>query len=457
MVGIFCTPLEEWRNKMSKPLVAIVGRPNVGKSTFFNKISGHRISIVEDTPGVTRDRIYADCEWLGHPFTLIDTGGIDPHSEDIFLKQMRHQAQIAIDTCDVILFFTDGRTGMTADDEDVATLLRKSNKPVILVVNKIDHASLQDNLYEFYSLGLGDPYGISSTNMMGLGDLLDQLISFFPKQDAEDSSDEAISIAVVGRPNVGKSSLVNKLLGTERTMVSDIAGTTRDAIDSPLTVNGQHFTLIDTAGIRRKRAIEDESIERYSIIRSLAAIRRCNVALLLIDAKDGVTEQDTKIAGYIHEEGKACVIVVNKWDAIEKDTGTMEAFRKKVYNDLKFMDYAPILFISALTGQRTDKIIGAVLGTHEQANRRITTGLLNDVLADATGALQPPTIMGKKLKIYYATQQSVCPPTFVLFVNEEELMHFSYLRYLENTFRKTFGFEGTPLRFVLRQKEKKEG
>lgn len=439
---------------MAKPLVAVVGRPNVGKSTFFNRISGHRISIVEDTPGVTRDRIYADCEWLSHTFTLIDTGGIDTHSDDVFLKEMRHQAQIAIDTCDVILFFVDGRTGLTADDEDVATLLRKSSKPVILVVNKIDSMAQQDSIYEFYSLGLGDPYGISSTNMTGLGDLLDALVEQFPEREDTEEADSTVSIAVVGRPNVGKSSLVNRLLGQERTMVSDIAGTTRDAIDAPLTWNGHRFTLIDTAGIRRKRAIEDESIERYSIIRSLAAIRRCDVALLLIDAQDGVTEQDTKIGGYIHEEGKACVILVNKWDAVEKDTNTMEMFRKQVLNDLKFMDYVPVLFISALTGQRVDKVLEKVLAVHEQAQRRITTGLLNDVLADITGALQPPTIMGRKLKIYFATQQSVAPPTFVLFVNDEKLMHFSYQRYIENAFRKSFGFEGTPLRFVLRQKER---
>ena len=441
---------------MAKPLVAVVGRPNVGKSTFFNRISGHRISIVEDSPGVTRDRIYADCEWLGRMFTLIDTGGIDTHSDDIFLKEMRHQAQIAIDTCDVILFFVDGRTGLTADDEDVATLLRRSSKPVILVVNKIDSMVQQDSIYEFYSLGLGDPYGISSTNMTGLGDLLDALIAQFPEKEEEDGSETSVSIAVVGRPNVGKSSLVNRLLGQERTMVSDIAGTTRDAIDAPLTWNNYRFTLIDTAGIRRKRAIEDESIERYSIIRSLAAIRRCDTALLLIDAQDGVTEQDTKIGGYIHEEGKACVIVVNKWDSIEKDTNTMETFRKKILNDLKFMDYVPVLFISALTGQRVDKVLEMALSVHEQAQRRITTGLLNDVLADITGALQPPTVMGRKLKIYYATQQSVAPPTFVLFVNDEKLMHFSYQRYIENAFRKSFGFEGTPLRFILRQKERSD-
>ena len=441
---------------MSKPLVAIVGRPNVGKSTFFNKISGYRISIVKDTPGVTRDRIYADCEWLGHPFTLIDTGGIDTRSDDIFLRQMREQAKIAIETSDVILFFTDGRTGLTAEDEDVATMLRKSRKPVILVVNKIDHVSLADNRYDFYSLGLREPFAISSTNMMGLGDLLDEVISLLPESPSESGDEHPIGIAVVGRPNVGKSSLVNKILGTERTMVSDIAGTTRDAIDTLFQYNGQTLNIIDTAGIRRKRAIEDESIERYSIVRSLSAIRRCDVALLLIDANTGVTEQDTKIAGYIHDEGKASIIVVNKWDAIEKDTDTMETFRKKIVSDLKFMDYAPILFTSALTGQRVGKVLESAIEVYQSANKRISTGILNEMLADATSSLQPPTISGKKLKIYYATQQSVCPPTFVLFVNDETLMHFSYQRYIENSFRKCFGFIGTPLQFILREKNRKE-
>jgi len=443
---------------MAKPLVAVVGRPNVGKSTFFNKIAGRRISIVEDTPGVTRDRIYADCEWLNHKFTLIDTGGIEPKTDDIMLKQMRRQAEIAIETCDVILFFTDGRTGLTADDEDVAVMLRRSHKPVVLVVNKVDHLEMTDTIYDFYALGLGEPFAISSTNMMGLGDLLDEMVSHFPKDADNGEEDEhTIQIAVVGRPNVGKSSLVNRILGQERSMVSNIAGTTRDAIDTAFVRDGQRFNIIDTAGIRRKRAIEEESIERYSIVRALTAVRRCDVALIVINAEDGVTEQDTKVAGYVHEEGKAAIVVVNKWDAIEKETGTMEEYRKQVLEDLKFMDYAPVLFISALTGQRVVKVLECVKEVYAQASRRITTGLLNDVLADATAALQPPFTAGRHLKIYYATQQSVCPPTFVFFVNDEKLMHFAYQRYLENQFRKSFGFEGTPLRFILRQKNQKEG
>ena len=442
---------------MAKPLVAVVGRPNVGKSTFFNKIAGKRISIVEDTPGVTRDRIYCDCEWLNHKFTLIDTGGIEPKTDDILLKQMRRQAEIAIETCDVILFFTDGRTGLTADDEDVAVMLRRSGKPVILVVNKVDHVEMMDTIYDFYTLGLGDPFAISSTNMMGLGDLLDEMVKHFP-EDSDNGEDEekTIQIAVVGRPNVGKSSLVNKILGTERSMVSNIAGTTRDAIDTAFVREGQRYNIIDTAGIRRKRAIEEESIERYSIVRALTAVRRCDVALIVINAEEGVTEQDTKVAGYVHEEGKAAIIVVNKWDAVEKDTNTMEAYRKQVIEDLKFMDYAPVVFISALTGQRVPKVLETVKAVYEQTSRRITTGLLNDILADATAALQPPFTAGRRLKIYYATQQSTCPPTFVLFVNDEKLMHFAYQRYLENQFRKSFGFEGTPLRFILREKKQKE-
>ena len=442
---------------MSKPLVAVVGRPNVGKSTFFNKIAGKRISIVEDTPGVTRDRIYADCEWLNHKFTLIDTGGIEPRTDDILLKQMRRQAEVAIDTCDVILFFTDGRAGLTANDEDVATMLRRSGKPVILVVNKVDFPEMTDTIYDFYALGLGEPFAISSTNMLGLGDLLDEVVAHFPEEAALSEEEEhTINIAVVGRPNVGKSSLVNRILGQERSMVSDIAGTTRDAIDTAFVRDGQRFHIIDTAGIRRKRAIEEESIERYSIVRALAAVRRCDVALIVINAEDGVTEQDTKVAGYVHEEGKAAIIVVNKWDAIEKDTNTMETFRKRVTEDLKFMDYAPVVFISALTGQRVANVLSSVKDAYEQTSRRITTGLLNDVLGDATAALQPPVSGGRRLKIYYATQQSTCPPTFVFFVNDEKLMHFAYQRYLENQFRKSFGFEGTPIRFILRQKNQKE-
>ncbi len=443
---------------MAKALVAVVGRPNVGKSTFFNKVAGRRISIVEDTPGVTRDRIYADVTWLNHSFTLIDTGGIDPKSEDLLLSQMREQAQIAIDTCDVILFFVDGRAGMTADDEAVANMLRKALKPVLLVVNKIDHTGLQDHIYEFYNLGLGDPIGISSTNMMGLGDLLDEVAKLLPPEAVPDEDDEnrPIHIAVVGRPNVGKSSLVNRLLGENRTMVSDIPGTTRDAIDSPLEANGQRYVLIDTAGMRKKRAIEDESIEHYSVVRSLAAVRRCDVALILIDAVDGVTEQDTKVAGFVLDEGKAAIIIVNKWDALDKETGTLEAYKKEVSEGFKFMSFAPVQFISALTGQRVHKVLEGVREVYAQANKRVTTGVLNDVLHDATAALQPPATGGRRLKVYYGTQQSVAPPTFVLFVNDQNLMHFAYERYLENQFRKAFGFEGTPIRMILRERKKED-
>ncbi len=439
---------------MAKPLVAVVGRPNVGKSTFFNKIARKRIAIVEDTPGVTRDRIYADCEWQGRAFTLIDTGGIDPRTDDVMLRQMRRQAEIAIETCDVILFFTDARAGLTADDEDVADMLRKSHKSVILVVNKVDHQGLDDAVYDFYALGLGEPFAISSTNMLGLGDLLDEIVRQLPEErEPEEEVGQVIDIAVVGRPNVGKSSLVNRILGQERAMVSDIAGTTRDALDTGFTWEGQRYNIIDTAGIRRKRAIEEESIERYSIVRALTAVRRCDVALIVIDARDGVTQQDTKIAGYVHDEGKGAVILVNKWDAVEKDTNTMERFRRQVAEDLKFMDYAPVLFISALTGQRVPKVLGVVKDVYAQCSRRITTGLLNDVLGDATVAFPPQSVNGRRLKIYYATQQAVCPPTFVLFVNDASLMHFAYQRYLENQFRKAFGFEGTPLRFILREKK----
>ena len=444
---------------MNKPLVAIVGRPNVGKSTFFNKIAGKRISIVEDVPGVTRDRIHADAEWLGRKFTLVDTGGIDPNSEDALLSQMRAQAEIAIDLADVICFFTDARDGLTEDDKDVANLLRRTGKPVILVVNKVDYLGLNNSLYEFYELGLGDPVGISSVNMLGFGDLLDQIISFFPADSETNENEEQkpIQIAVVGRPNVGKSSLINRLLGQNRTMVSDIPGTTRDAVDTAFTAgDGTRFNLIDTAGMRRKSSIEDESIERYSVIRSIAAIKRCDVALLLIDANDSVTEQDTKIAGLIHEEGKAVIIIVNKWDMLDKETGTLEKYRKGVIDKLKFMDYAPVLFISAKTGQRVQTVFDKVCEVYETSKRRITTGVLNDVINDATDHLQPPLQGTRRLKIYYATQTGVQPPAFVLFVNDEELMSFSYERYLENYFRKTFVLEGTPIRFILRERNEKE-
>ncbi len=441
---------------MAKPLVAVVGRPNVGKSTFFNKMAGKRISIVEDVPGVTRDRIYADVEWLNHSFTLIDTGGIDPRSDDVLLSQMKHQAEIAMDTADVICFFTDARDGLTDDDRDVANLLRRTHKPVILVVNKIDWMGLNDNLYEFYELGFGDPIGISSVNMLGFGDLLDLIISHFPEAaDPEEENSHVIQLAIVGRPNVGKSSLTNKLLGQERTMVSDIAGTTRDAIDTLFTdENGTMYNIIDTAGIRRKRAIEDESLERYSVLRSISAIRRCDVALLLIDANDGVTEQDTKIAGLIHDEGKAAVIIVNKWDMLEKETGTLEKFRKQVLSDLKFMDYCPVLFISAKTGQRVRTVFDTVNQVWQMACKRISTGVLNDILNDATNELQPPMQGGRRLKIYYSTQSAVCPPTFIFFVNDEKLNFFAYERYLENYFRKAFDFTGTPIRFILRERKK---
>ena len=443
---------------MPKPLVAIVGRPNVGKSTFFNKISGKRISIVEDVPGVTRDRITADAEWLGREFTLIDTGGIDPKSDDELLSQMREQAETAIELADVICFFADARDGLTEDDKEVANLLRKTRKPVLLVINKVDYLGLNDNLYEFYELGLGDPIGISSVNMLGFGDLLDQIIALLPENRSEDDPEtQPIQLAIVGRPNVGKSSLTNRLLGEKRTMVSEIAGTTRDAIDSLYTDHdGVAFNIIDTAGIRRKRAIEDESLERYSVLRSIAAIRRCDVALLLIDANDGVTEQDTKIAGLIHDEGKAAVVIVNKWDMLEKETGTYEKYKKKILDDLKFMTYAPILFISAKSGQRVDTVLDRVKEVYEIAGKRITTGILNDVLNDAVNDLQPPIQGGKRLKIYYATQSGIRPPSFVLFVNEEKLMQFSYQRYLENYFRKSFDFSGTPIRFILREKKKED-
>ncbi len=441
---------------MARPLVAIVGRPNVGKSTFFNKMSGKRIAIVEDTPGVTRDRVYADCEWLDHKFTLIDTGGIDPHSEDPLLRQMRRQAEIAIETCDVILFFVDGRQGLTADDETVADMLRRAGKPVILVVNKIDNVKLMDEVYDFYQLGIGDPIGISSLNLLNLGDLLDLIVSYFPEDADASDDDPAVSIAVVGKPNVGKSSLVNRILGEERVMVSDIAGTTRDAIDTRFKDGENEYVIIDTAGIRRRRAIEYQSLERFSVVRSFAAIDRCDVALLLIDAKEGISEQDTKIAGYIDEKGKPAVIVINKWDALEKETGTLEKFTKDVREKLKFMEYAPIVSISALTGQRVNRVLSMVKSVYEQASRRITTGLLNDILTDAQTALQPPATSGRRLRIYYATQQATNPPTFVLFINDETLMHFSYQRYLENRFRQAFGFEGTPLKFILRQKGSSE-
>ncbi len=438
---------------MKKPLVAIVGRPNVGKSTLFNRLIGRRVAIVEDTPGVTRDRIYQDAEWLNYAFTLIDTGGIEPASEDIIASQMRRQAELAIETADVIIFLVDGREGMTSADMDVAEMLRRSSKPVVLAVNKIDAPKFEEAMYEFYSLGLGDPYTISSAQGLGLGDLLDAVVKDFPK-DLEQDDTERVNIAVVGKPNVGKSSLVNAMLGEERTIVSDIPGTTRDSIDSNFERNGREYTIVDTAGIRRKRSVEDETIERYSVIRSLSAIRRADVVLIVCDATEGLSEQDVRIAGYAHEEGKASVLIVNKWDLIEKDTHTMNAFQKSLGADLAFMSYVPMLFISAKSGQRVNKVLELVDKSFEQARRRIPTGQLNDVVSEAVMMNDPPSDKGKILKVYYATQVSVQPPTFVIFVNDTEIVHFSYERYLENYFRKSFGFEGTPIRLLFRSKKK---
>ena len=440
---------------MSKPLVAIVGRPNVGKSTLFNKLIGRRLSIVEDTPGVTRDRIYADAEWLTHSFTLIDTGGIEPESEDIIAVQMRRQAELAIETADVIVFLVDGREGMTAADEEVAAMLRKSNKPVVLAVNKLDAPKFNDAIYEFYSLGLGDPIIISAGQGLGLGDMLDEVCAHFPPEVAEEG-EHPLNIAVVGKPNVGKSSLVNAILGEERCIVSNIPGTTRDAVDTAFTLDGEPYVLVDTAGIRRKRAVEDETIERYSVIRSLAAVRRADVVLIVVDAEQGLSEQDVKIAGYVHEEGKPSVLVVNKWDLIEKDTNTMNQFKKDMQVDLAFMDYVPFLFISAKTGQRVNKLLAAAKESYAQSIRRITTGTLNDIVNEAISMTEPPAMSGKRLKIYYATEVSVQPPTFVIFVNDEALVHFSYKRYMENYFRKTFGFAGTPIKIIFRNRGKEE-
>ena len=440
------------------PLVAIVGRPNVGKSTFFNAIAGKRIAIVDDIPGVTRDRIYADTLWNGRKFTLIDTGGIDTQSDDVLLSQMRHQAKIAIETADLICFFTDARHGLTHQDEEIADILRRSQKPVLLVINKLDHEGLNDVLYEGYSLGLGDPVGISSTNLLGLGDLLDEIVKRLPPEPETDPYDNnLINLAIVGRPNVGKSSLTNRLLGEERVMVSDIPGTTRDAIDTRYEhEDGSIYNIIDTAGIRRKRSIEDQSLERYSVLRSIAAIRRCDVAILIIDAQDGVTEQDMRIAGLIHDEGKAVILAVNKWDAIEKETGTLESYRSKVLDRLKFISYAPVLFISALTGQRISQVWEMVSIVYAQAGRHIPTGVLNELIGEAQMALQPPMEGGQRLKIYYVTQQGTFPPSFLLFVNNPQLMHFAYERYLENQMRKAFEFTGTPIRFYLRKRSKED-
>ena len=437
---------------MSKPVVAVVGRPNVGKSTFFNYLAGKRISIIEDTPGVTRDRIYAESEWRGKDFTLIDTGGIEVYSEEYIKQQMIRQAQIAIDTADVIVLMVDIRTGLTAADEDVAVMLRKSSKPVVVAVNKADSiGNTPPEAYEFYNLGMGEIYPISSIHGLGMGELLDAIYENFPAEAAEGQEDDYIKVAVIGKPNVGKSSLINRILGENRVIVSDIPGTTRDAIDTFHEIDGKQYMFIDTAGIRRKSKI-DEGIEKYSIIRSWTAVDRADVCIIMIDAKDGVTEQDTKIAGYAHEQGKASIIAINKWDSIEKATGTMEKYRKKVIADLEFMSYAPIVFISAITGQRVDRLFELIDYVNNQASFRVTTGLLNDVLNDALAMVQPPSDKGKRLKIYYMTQTGIKPPSFVVFVNDAELMHFSYSRYLQNTLRNNFGFEGTPIKFTIKPK-----
>lgn len=438
-----------------KPLVAIVGRPNVGKSTLFNKIVGKRIAIVEDTPGVTRDRIYADADWLNYKFTLIDTGGIEPESEDIIAKQMRRQAELAIETANVIVFIVDGRAGITAADEEVADMLRRCKKPIVLVVNKVDHPKFEDTVYDFYSLGIGTPISISAEQGLGIGDMLDEVVAGFEAIEDEDEN-KNIGIAVVGRPNVGKSSLVNALLGQERTIVSNIPGTTRDAIDSPFTWRGNEYTLIDTAGIRRKRSIEDETVERYSVIRSLAAIRRCDIALIVVDAERGLSEQDVRIAGYVHEEGKASVLIINKWDTIEKDTYTVEEFKKKMLVDLAFMSYVPMLFISTKTGQRVNKVMEIADYAYQQNTMRISTGKLNDIVNEAVTMNDPPVNNGRRLRIYYSTQVSIQPPTFVIFVNEPDLMHFSYRRYLENYIRKSFSLTATPIHLIIRKRGEKD-
>lgn len=438
---------------MSKPIVAIVGRPNVGKSTLFNVLAGEQISIVKDTPGVTRDRIYADVNWLDYYFTLIDTGGIEPDSNDVLLKFMREQAEIAIETADVILFLVDVRQGLVDADYQVADMLRRSHKPVVLVVNKVDNfEKFMPDVYEFYNLGIGDPQPVSASSRLGLGDMLDQVTQYFDESSKVEEEDERPRVAIIGRPNAGKSSIINKLLGEERVIVSDIAGTTRDAIDTEVVRNGNHYVFIDTAGLRRKSKIK-EDIERYSIIRTVAAVERCNVAVLVIDATEGVTEQDAKIAGIAHERGKGMIIVVNKWDLIEKNDKTIYKFTEDIRDVLSFMPYAELLFISAKTGQRLPKLFEIIDAVIENHSLRIATGVLNEIVTEAVAMQQPPSDKGKRLKIYYVTQVSVKPPTFVIFVNDKELMHFSYTRYLENRIRDTFGFRGTPLKFIIRERK----
>ena len=441
---------------MARPLVAIVGRPNVGKSMLFNRLVGQRLSIVEDTPGVTRDRLYAECEWCGRKFDIVDTGGIEPTTDSEILLFMREQAQIAINAADVIVLVTDIRTGVTAADKDVANMLLRSRKPVVLAVNKADSTGAEDPaLYEFYSLGLGDPIAVSAIHGHGTGDLLDECVKYFPEAEDEDEEPDYVKVAVIGKPNVGKSSLINRILGEKRLIVSNIAGTTRYAVDTLFENENGKFMFIDTAGIRRKSKV-DERIEKFSVMRAQLAIERADVCLIMIDARDGVTEQDTKIAGLAHEAGKASIIVVNKWDLVDKETGTMEKMRKDIMRDLSFMSYAPIVFISAMTGQRTDRLFELINFANDQSHMRITTGMLNNVLADAQARVQPPTDKGRRLKIYYMTQTGICPPNFVIFCNSRELFHFSYQRYIENQIRAVFGLEGTPIRIVIRQKGEKE-
>ena len=438
---------------MAKPLVAIVGRPNVGKSTFFNKVAGRKISITEDRPGVTRDRLYADAEWRGHGFSMVDTGGIELKSQDTMWREIKKQAEVAIDTAQVILFFVDGKEGLTSSDYDVADMLRRSKKPVILVVNKIDNYS-EEKLFEFYALGLGEPYAISSEHGTGIGDLLDEAVSYFEKIPNEE--DESIKIALVGKPNAGKSSLVNRLLGFDRSIVTDMAGTTRDAIDTRFTAPaGGEYTIIDTAGIRKKSKVEDD-VEYYSVMRAFDAVRRADVCILVVDSTEGLTEQDTRIIGYVHEQGKPSLVVMNKWDLIEKDTNTINTFQNKLKEDLKFMDYFRSLYISAKTGQRVDKILSAVKEVYENTHRRIQTGVLNDVISSAVRANEPPSYNGRRLKIYYSTQVAEAPPAFALFVNDGRLMHFSYERFLENTLRAAFDFSGTPIRILTRDKKEND-
>ena len=439
---------------MSKPIVAIVGRPNVGKSTLFNVLAGEKISIVQDTPGVTRDRIYADINWLDYNFTLIDTGGIEPESDNIILKSMREQAEIAIETADVILFMTDVRQGMVDDDAKVADMLRRSKKPIVLVVNKVDSfEKFMPDVYEFYNLGLGDPHPISGSSRLGIGDMLDEVVSHF-NESAKDDTEERPRIAIIGKPNVGKSSIINKLLGEDRVIVSDIAGTTRDAVDTEIVRNGREYVFIDTAGLRRKSKIK-EDIERYSIIRTVSAVERCNVAVLVIDATEGITDQDAKIAGIAHDRGKGMIIAVNKWDAIEKNDKTIYKFTEEIRNKLSYMPYAELLFISAQTGQRLPKLFETIDAVIENHSLRIATGVLNEIMSEAVAMQQPPSDKGKRLKLYYITQVSVKPPTFVIFVNDKELMHFSYTRYIENRIRESFGFRGTPLKFIIRERKEK--